>query len=81
MDEETLVAPANQFPFPSNGKRRQSIQIMKLGQEIFSFNSLQTGKRRQGEKSRLECHWQNRVSIPFKRESVSKEYPSRGRGL
>ena len=20
MDEETLVAPANQFPFPSNGK-------------------------------------------------------------
>ena len=59
------------FQFPSNGKAYPKAESQSLSQSLSRFNSLQTGKHIQRF---LNCslYWRPRVSIPFKRESISK---------
>ncbi len=66
------------FQFPSNGKAypKRLPVLLSTGSE-FGFNSLQTGKRIQSEKRKTPLKNLIYVSIPFKRESVSKEIPKR----
>ena len=65
-------SPLRKFQFPSNGKAYPKAVFHLLRRLVLCFNSLQTGKRIQRSfKKSLDgpifC-----VSIPFKRESVSK---------
>ena len=64
------------FQFPSNGKAYP--KILRHWRKMMSyvcFNSLQTGKRIQRSWFRPPCGDRSAwVSIPFKRESVSKDY-------
>ena len=61
------------FQFPSNGKvyPKMHPELPPLLQED-SFNSLQTGKCIQRRQIQLHHRTRGLVSIPFKRESVSK---------
>ncbi len=60
------------FQFPSNGKVYPKAQASQSAAPILSFNSLQTGKYIQRHKSKTRFSKSARVSIPFKRESISK---------
>ena len=61
------------FQFPSNGKAypKRAEEGVVVSHEVTSFNSLQTGKRIQSDKLTQFATVPD-VSIPFKRESVSK---------
>ena len=63
------------FQFPSNGKADPKM-VYRRNQfyESMGFNSLQTGKRIQSHKVIRKSDTWACVSIPFKRESGSKEY-------
>ena len=74
---------SSKFQFPSNGK---AYPKDKRNYEIngdHGFNSLQTGRHIQSCRSRLVSRPPERVSIPFKREGISKgddgEQEGRGR--
>ena len=63
------------FQFPSNGKAYPKEERELISLWGVCFNSLQTGKPIQSE---TQLFWNNRsvgssVSIPFKRESLSKD--------
>ena len=62
------------FQFPSNGKAYPKTGDDKGHQMIvhLRFNSLQTGKPIQSKKQRKNAWHARTVSIPFKRESLSK---------
>ena len=63
------------FQFPSNGKaypKGRECRHRRFHPRRISFNSLQTGKRIQSTRRHSYCVLRNKVSIPFKRESVSK---------
>ena len=64
------------FQFPSNGKADPKKNIRRLKKEIkqLSFNSLQTGKRIQRNGEMDPKFAKAHVSIPFKRESGSKDW-------
>ena len=73
-----------QFQFPSNGKvhgkRRLHLQsCIILKRSVFSFNSLQTGKFMESPiKDNVDSSSKrDYVSIPFKRESSWKGFPTR----
>ena len=61
------------------GKRIQRLMPRPMAWHLTlkSFNSLQTGKRIQRKKGLPQRSTHLRVSIPFKRESVSKEFAGR----
>ena len=62
-----------EFQFPSNGKAFPNKRIVLFAPvTIKSFNSLQTGKRFQTDWRSGFSSDDEKVSIPFKRESVSK---------
>ena len=62
------------FQFPSNGKAYPKQNILNNPVNVKSFNSLQTGKRIQSAFGGSSSAPKNlNVSIPFKRESVSKD--------
>ena len=62
------------FQFPSNGKAYpKKCRFFGLHFKALSFNSLQTGKPIQSDSETVEkLNDPNEVSIPFKRESLSK---------
>ena len=63
-----------QFQFPSNGKAYPKLLTHLYNLYlIFSFNSLQTGKPIQSNFVQSQTELTELVSIPFKRESLSKE--------
>ena len=66
------VTSMAKFQFPSNGKVYPKCSWrVYANQTVLCFNSLQTGKSIQ--RGRLHRGWlQEKVSIPFKRESLSK---------
>ena len=70
---QRVVLPS-QFQFPSNGKAypKSPVACLCAGLMIACFNSLQTGKRIQSTSSSWPQTASSIVSIPFKRESVSK---------
>ena len=78
------LSDISEFQFPSNGKAYpKSEDSIRTGVVGYSFNSLQTGKRIQRTTATSSLHPQP-VSIPFKRESVSKGLttkPPEGRSL
>ncbi len=64
---------ASMFQFPSNGKAYTKLSIGIPDMFEVGFNSLQTGKHIQSEGNQNACASRNdRVSIPFKRESIYK---------
>ena len=66
------------FQFPSNGKAyRKTHPPLTPRSSCLGFNSLQTGKRIASRQKSSGCISAWRVSIPFKRESVSQDYHSR----
>ena len=63
-----------EFQFPSNGKADpKDWQVRCITRYTARFNSLQTGKRIQSSKYARGVRKRRDVSIPFKRESGSKE--------
>ena len=66
------------FPFPSNGKayRKQADEILK-NIKYKSFHSLQTGKPIASDTYPNRWRTRSKVSIPFKRESLSQGYHRR----
>ena len=75
---QTMDKVRDVFQFPSNGKAypkiKKNINPMRL--MMWGFNSLQTGKPIQSTPYSPRPRWNVRVSIPFKRESLSKEPPT-----
>ena len=71
---ETIMEDIKKFQFPSNGKAypKFSVDICRLGGDCFCFNSLQTGKHIQSKFLTGILKSEVGVSIPFKRESISK---------
>ena len=65
--------PRKKFQFPSNGKAYPKSFSLCLYVIFNSFNSLQTGKRIQRRRRTMDRQNVFQVSIPFKRESVSKD--------
>ena len=69
-----MLADRMEFQFPSNGKvyPKRDGQSCGTVQDRLRFNSLQTGKYIQSDVSIFKIFDRNFVSIPFKRESISK---------
>ena len=72
LQKEFRAPDIESFNSLQTGKRIQRTLLQHLRGEILGFNSLQTGKRIQREINTLESCQLQTVSIPFKRESVSK---------
>ena len=70
----TLLTVHLKFPFPSNGKGYPKTNSQpNSARSSTSFNSLQTGKGIQSMKAFSFFQGRLKVSIPFKRERVSKD--------
>ena len=74
-DEKVILVMETPIGFNSlqTGKRIQSGESTYRKHQLKRFNSLQTGKRIQRIRKERKCIKIRKVSIPFKRESVSKE--------
>ena len=72
MEEFCCLSRIDTFPFPSNGKAYPKVSTILHYTHTRSFHSLQTGKHIQSSLSQDACSAAG-VSIPFKRESISKE--------
>ena len=74
---EIKIYLMNRFNSLQTGKRIQRHRLWTEIEKIeICFNSLQTGKRIQSFQGSVLRHYRLFVSIPFKRESVSKEHLS-----
>ena len=74
---KTEITP-RKFQFPSNGKAYPKARVFNVPDDFWnlSFNSLQTGRHIQSRCPRITRKDQ-RVSIPFKREGISKDRKKR----
>ena len=74
IDEARKIPLSIMFQFPSNGKPYTKKAWKSLIKGLYNcFNSLQTGKHIQSRRITAAPHSYQWVSIPFKRETISKE--------
>ena len=74
FNQNDLKKKTKEFQFPSNGKAYPKTLLIFKSDPLrnLSFNSLQTGKHIQRIGTMLHAARKQLVSIPFKRESISK---------